>query len=545
MGYSEKELLEAANVVNGEIKPEEMGKLEWIWLALQGDFNQERTAGQIGFDMVVSFIPVVDTICDIRDLIANLSAYKKNSSKLTLFFIVLTIIGFIPEIGSVVKGVVKILFVYMRRYIQYIDDITNIGKLTRIIDRSLDDALPKIAEFLHHNRVLKWATDNKVVNLFQYVADELKKRANELSTARLKMALDIGADAIIGTLGWLYRFLPPNSREYVENALDIAKNYRKQISDGIDQFTEPVRLIMKRTALRLEVQARNASLSTVNRHWIGPISETNTIKLLRNGKMPKWAMRKTKPMPHPPYDEEWTKKLSTAMEDYQKYMAEYRKYMEDYKQYVRNNPAPGPLGAKAPQPPAKPAGVPAEWFNYSNLPAVNKYSIPTFQEGLMRPIYYPPGTRLYRVVDNSSDGAGQYWVTEEVFMQLKTRDEWRERLAVKPDWNQNGHYVTYTVPEGGLDAFVGPAASQVFDGTEYGLRGGTAQVFFNPGVRDTVERLPMHDQLEDLVETKVRKKINDPNIDGPYETGWGFNGDFGFIEPPTGRLNIALPDDIQ
>lgn len=70
-------------------------------------------------------------------------------------------------------------------------------------------------------------------------------------------------------------------------------------------------------------------------------------------------------------------------------------------------------------------------------------------------------------------------------------------------------------------------------------------MFFNPGVRDTVERVPMHDQLEDLVETKVRKKINDPNIDGPFETGWGFNGDFGFIEPPTGQLHIALPDDIQ
>ena len=189
----------------------------------------------------------------------------------------------------------------------------------------------------------------------------------------------------------------------------------------------------------------------------------------------------------------------------------------------------------------KPAGVPKEWFDYNNLPAINEHSIPTFQRGLMRPIHYPAGTRLYRVIDNSSDGAGQYWVTEEVFMQLRTRDEWRERLAVKPDWNQNGHYVTYTVPEGGLNAFVGPAASQVFDGTEYGLRGGTEQVFFNPGVRDTVERLPMRDQLEDVVESKVRKKINDPNIDGPRETGWGFNGDFGFIEPPAKRVPIVLP----
>ena len=558
MGYSEEELLEAANVVNGEIKPEEMGKIEWIWLALQGDFNQERTPGQIGFDMVVSILPGVDLICDIRDLVANIADYKKNPSKLTLFFIVLTAIGFVPEIGSIVKGVLKILFAYMRRYIQHIDDITNIGKLTRIVDRALDDALPKIVEFLQHNRVLKWATDNKVANLFHYAAEELRKRAKALNAAKLKQALNIGTELITVTFERLRYLLPSKSREYVENALETIKKYHKQISEGIDQFVEPLRLIMRRTAFRLEIHARNASLSTVNRHWIGPMTEDSVIRLLRNGKMPKWAMRRTDPMPHPPHDKEEVKALTKAMADYQKYMAEYRKYMDDLGEYARQEAKstppyaelrrvkPAKMSAPMPQPPVKPAGVPEDWFNYNDLPAINEYSIPSFQRGLMRPIHYPAGTRLYRVIDNSSDGAGQYWVTEEVFMQLRTRDEWRERLAVKPDWNQNGHYVTYTVPEGGLNAFVGPAASQVFDGTEYGLRGGTEQVFFNPGVRDTVERLPMRDQLDEvLVETKVRKKINDPNIDGPRETGWGFNGDFGFVEPPTGRVNVTLPDDIQ
>jgi hypothetical protein len=560
MEYSEEELLEAADVVNGETKPEEMGKMEWIWLALQGDFNPDRTPGQIGFDMVVSLIPAVDTVCDVRDLIANLVSYKNNPCKLTLFFIALTAIGFIPGVGSVVKGVVKIIFAYIRRYIQHVDDITNIGKLARIIDRGLDDALPKIAEFLQHNRVLKWATNNKVVNLFQYVAKDLRKLAKELSPAKLKQALSIGMDIIVATFSWIYRFLPPNPREYVENALDVIKKYQKPISDGIDQFIKPLQLILERTALRLEIHARNVNLSTVNRQWIGPITEANTIKLLRReGKMPKWAMLRTDPMPHPPHTEKDVEALTKAMADYQQYMAEYRKYMDDLGEYFQqeaiSNPPyaellrvkPPKMSAPMPQLPAKPAGVPKEWFNYNDLPAIDKYSIPSFQRGLMRPIHYPAGTRLYRVIDNSSDGAGQYWVTEEVFMQLRTRDEWRERLAVKPDWNQNGHYVTYTVPEGGLNAFVGPAASQVYDGTEYGLRGGTEQVFFNPGVRDTVERLSIHGQVDEvLVKTKLRKKINDPNIDGPFETGWGFNGDFGFIKPPAGKVHIALPyDDIQ
>jgi hypothetical protein len=43
----------------------------------------------------------------------------------------------------------------------------------------------------------------------------------------------------------------------------------------------------------------------------------------------------------------------------------------------------------------------------------------------------------------------------------------------------------------------------------------------------------------------AREKINDPNIKGPFETGWGYNGDF--TQPPTANLLIELPvpDDIQ
>ena len=64
---------QAAGVEQGD-----QGIGEWIWGALKGDFNADRSAGQIGFDMVVSLIPVVDTICDVRDLCANIKEYKKD-----------------------------------------------------------------------------------------------------------------------------------------------------------------------------------------------------------------------------------------------------------------------------------------------------------------------------------------------------------------------------------------------------------------------------------------------------------------------------------
>jgi hypothetical protein len=37
----------------------------WLWEAIQGDFNQERSTGQIAFDAAISMIPLVDQICGI------------------------------------------------------------------------------------------------------------------------------------------------------------------------------------------------------------------------------------------------------------------------------------------------------------------------------------------------------------------------------------------------------------------------------------------------------------------------------------------------
>ena len=73
MAGSEQAALAWAQV-HGEAKPEDKGVGQWLWEAIQGDFNQDRTAGQIAADMAISLIPVVDTICDIRDLCANIRA---------------------------------------------------------------------------------------------------------------------------------------------------------------------------------------------------------------------------------------------------------------------------------------------------------------------------------------------------------------------------------------------------------------------------------------------------------------------------------------
>ncbi|MEN8408910.1 hypothetical protein ABFP33_02900 [Acinetobacter bereziniae] len=81
----------------------------WIWGMLKGDFNKSPTMSQVIVSGLVSMIPVVDQVCDIRDLIANLIDLSEESGKTkeNYMALALTAFGVIPEIGSAMKTIVK------------------------------------------------------------------------------------------------------------------------------------------------------------------------------------------------------------------------------------------------------------------------------------------------------------------------------------------------------------------------------------------------------------------------------------------------------
>lgn len=83
---------------------------KWTWGAIQGDWNDDQTFGQILLDTVISMIPVVDQAADVRDLSSTLKKMiwdKKYDEFGNWFSLVTTGIGCIPTVGSVVKGIVK------------------------------------------------------------------------------------------------------------------------------------------------------------------------------------------------------------------------------------------------------------------------------------------------------------------------------------------------------------------------------------------------------------------------------------------------------
>ena len=87
------------------------GAFEWLWGALQGDFNQDSTIGQDLFNGVVGMIPVVDQIADVRDISANLYALiglGQYDQFGPWFNLVASLVGSIPEIGTVIKSISKL-----------------------------------------------------------------------------------------------------------------------------------------------------------------------------------------------------------------------------------------------------------------------------------------------------------------------------------------------------------------------------------------------------------------------------------------------------
>ncbi|MCM0150328.1 hypothetical protein [Photobacterium galatheae] len=87
---------------------------EWIWGVLQGDFNEDPTNAQIVVGTILSMLPIIDQIMDVRDVIANLMvlADEGKSEEVKQFAwiaLAITLVGLIPGLGSALKGTFKLI----------------------------------------------------------------------------------------------------------------------------------------------------------------------------------------------------------------------------------------------------------------------------------------------------------------------------------------------------------------------------------------------------------------------------------------------------
>lgn len=490
---NETEIRDALAWETGGPAPESKSTWEWLWEAIQGDFNEERSTGQIAFDAAVSMIPVVDQICDLRDLIANCRAIAASSpgddNTWKWVALVLTLIGLIPGLGSLVKGVLKIFFNFVRRY--------GIDQLARAVD----DAMTWVITFLRKKEVQDYLNSLRVDDVFKWLADQVRAVRSRVSPQTIRQAFDRAISVLEDLLGKV-TWLPAIGRR-ARQCLDTVRSVRRQADEAIGRTMGMVDQILGRIVWRLNYESalqHRAIFNTHNVHFRGALPETRAVTLMRTSDpRPTWLS----PGKNGPWPEQS--------------VARGRRLIESKKR--------------------------DGWCDLSET------NIKSFHSMAAVEIRGP--AKLYRVTSPSNGAMGDCWIPEDVWLKVMNSPDpkaaWRKHLAVWPDWNPNGQFVVMEVPPGQtLKAWRGPAASQAkprdidldahleggwdqivfkvsreeFDTTRYYMRGGGhGERLHPPGLsRQEWEQLS---ESKRAAYTPIRENINHPGIRGPFDTGWG------------------------
>lgn len=481
----------------------------WLWEALQGDFNQQRSTGQVVFDTVVSMIPGVDQVCDVRDIIANCKQIDENKSNAWAWVgLVLTLIGLFPTLGSLVKGVLKIFFLFVRRF--------GLNHVTRAVD----EAMSWVITLLRRREVAQYWKHLRWDRVFHELARQVRIVRDLVTSANLLKAFDRGILLMRNLLGKVEDI--PFIGASAKTTMELVGRIRQEVNSYIGAALRPVHEIMETIIRRLEIEdilQRGGILDARNVHFTGTLPEAHAVTLMQ-----------------------------------------------------RMNPQPAWLSKGTPSQytPLRPAKVRQSIQSATNegYPALSNPQIKSFARGMNSVVLEGP-LKLYRVVSPSNTGAGSDWMTEDVFRAIARsampRNDWRKKLAVWPDWNPNGQFVVYEIKAGEkLKVWKGPASAQIKENgslPDHFLEGGYEQVKFDASIpyradgsfpvgangkplnthADTMrfydvnqatgvmtpnstmtyaawKALPASDQLKYI---SIREAMNNPRISGPYDTGWG------------------------
>jgi hypothetical protein len=407
---------------------------EWIWEVLQGDFNDDPSTAQVVTGTVISMIPFVDQICDVRDVVANCKKIDEEPNVSWHWLsLALTLIGLFPSLGSLFKGCLKVVFAGIRKG----------GALSGVTPRlslQLDEAIVQLNRFLARPEVVKALRVMNWDDPYKILAAEVRKVAARINTGALLGALNDVSRAAERMLNLVKKWGGSELARRAGGLVETIGRVRGTADKHLAEAVNPVQKYLKHLARRLEIEsdmAHRAYLNSVNPHAFSKVSEAEEVAVFNKAK-PGWVDN--------------TGRIS----------------------FPRLSQAPvARSGWTSTVPDAKRGRHPLD----------NAHE--TFNT--IQPLTIPPGTKLYRVVDPTSADNSICWMSEAEFKKLKSKDDWRRRFAVWANWNFNGEFVVYTVPPGhGLSVWEGVTASQKLSGTKYVLEGGARQIVVDPAHLDKV-----------------------------------------------------------
>ncbi|KRF02121.1 hypothetical protein ASG87_11610 [Frateuria sp. Soil773] len=405
---------------------------EWIWNVLQGDFADDQSTAQVVTGTVISMIPFVDQICDVRDVVANCRKIHQDvSNKWSWVALILTLIGLFPVLGSLGKGCGKILFAYGRKCVFRAGVHALEAGFWQASRPWVEAGIKKLNQYLAMPSVRRTLKSLGWLNPYKTIAGKLRQVMGKLNVGELSKAFDKVIEALNYFVGKIQRWgseaMGTKAGQLLRQVMDI----RNAMAKRVEELLAPVRDWLEQLARRIELETNLAYRAEVNAvnpsKYMRPQLAADAADMAAN--KPRWvdeaASLRHKPMGDAPFEKGWPDISKTA---------------------------PTPLGK----------------------------AYKTFHNA--KPVTIKPGEKLYRVVDPSSFDNSICWMREAEFKALKSRDDWRRRFAVWRYWNRNGEYATYVVPPGeGLRVWEGATASQrLEEGSKFVLEGGAPQIVLDP-----------------------------------------------------------------
>ena len=443
---------------------------DWLWVVIQGDFAEEPSTAQVATGTVVSMIPFVDQICDVRDICANCRKINQDDSNPWAWVsLILTLIGLFPVLGSLIKGILKVLFAPIRRFMMR--PLSKAGKFSgsliyKTVEPAIEQGIKELSKFLGRPAVKKLIGKEASGNIYRWSAKELRKVKAMVTKKQILAMLDEQIGYLKDTVEFVQKWGSKGIGKQAGDMLKIVGDVRNKANRRLGEFLAPVQDFLERLAIRLDTEGGYKAVTNLtNIANFRRVHTDGEVQLIKNS-TPRWV--------------DVTRNV---------------KYPELPKCYE----------------------IPKDYPNISNTgtgPLKGKFK--TFNT--MKAVKLKENTVLYRVVDPTSNDNSICWMRKSEYIKLKKREDWRRRFAVWASWNSNGEVVQYIVPKGGMRVWEGKTASQVLKdskgkvqtangrGAMYVLEGGGIQIVLDP---------------KDLIKAIVQPR---------RKTGWGYGSDIKGLE---------------
>ena len=443
---------------------------DWLWVVIQGDFAEEPSTAQVVTGTVVSMIPLVDQICDVRDICANCKKINEDDSNPWAWVgLILTLIGLFPVLGSLFKGIFKVLLAPIRRFMMR--PLSKAGKFSgsliyKTVEPAVEQGIKELNKFLGRPAVKKLISKEASGNVYRWSAKQLRGLKAKVSKKQILAVFDEHIGYLKETVEFVQTYGSSSIGKQAGDMLKVVVDIRNLANRRLGELLAPMQEFLERLAIRLDTEGGYKAVTNLtnvaNFRKVHTDGEVQLIKI----SAPKWV-DVTRSIKYP----------------------ELRKCPKIPKGYPNiSDSGEGPLRSK---------------FDTFNT---------------MKAVKLKEGTALYRIVDPTSNDNSICWMKSYEYLKLKKREDWRRHFAVWASWNSNGEVVKYVVPKGGMKVWEGKTASQVLKnskdqiqtangrGAMYVLEGGGKQIVLDPA---------------QLIKSKVKPR---------RKTGWGYGSDLKDLE---------------